>query len=186
MIAVSVNSQYNKHDLAKSAFWILNDLMGEIHAGRIILLMAVKGPEKGKEPHYQFLKDIFSSKNLPYFYRLGYGAIAIALYKFDDLWKHHLDDLLHDSEQYKVGKKLVGQIAEMKIRRVRSTIIAHYSDNPKNPKKRDAEIQKLIDSWLSSFETEEDFYEWTNQLIQDLDTVKKALASRYRIAAIRD
>ena len=75
-------TKHSKNQLAKSAFDILNDLMGEIHGARITGIFAIKKP------------DIFMTKHPKYITRNSISIIVLSLRKFDDLWKNQLKDNL--------------------------------------------------------------------------------------------
>ena len=75
-------TKHSKNQLAKSAFDILNDLMGEIHGARITGIFAIKKP------------DIFMIKHPKYITRNSISIIVLSLRKFDDLWKNQLKDNL--------------------------------------------------------------------------------------------
>ena len=168
-----MRKKHNDENLAQSAWEILNDLVGEIHAGRMLYFLALKGPSKGG-----IFSEIFSPEFKKYYLRLGFGAIAIALYKYDDLWNHQLKHLLGD-QNLEPGRRLAKQIKDRKIREVRSVLFAHYSDNPRNPRKRQEEIEQLLDSL--NIETDEQIINWPNDIIPDLVKIKKALKNKYGV-----
>lgn len=149
-------------ELAASAFKILNDLMGEIHAGGIVGILAVKRK--------------FPTKWHSYFIRLGSGGIFIALYKFDDLWNAQLMNLLADDVPSE-GKELSDEIKRRKIRQFRSLFVAHYSAHKKLPKPPLEKLESLLHK--QGFKTEEELYLWTKKVIKQLQAVRDAILARY-------
>jgi hypothetical protein len=138
-----MTSLYSDQDLAASAFQILNDLLGEIHAGRIVGWLALK------------TLSIFGTKHPQYLTRMAIGAIVIALYKFEDLWNHQLLILLIDQAPPR-GSNLIAQLKQMKVREFRSLFIAHYSGHKKFPKPAPSKLEDLIKA--QGFATDEDLF----------------------------
>lgn len=160
---------------AQSAWEVLNDLMGEIHAGRVIYFISIQNPQQVPAGIFN---DILKKPFAKYYTRLGFGAIAIALHKYGDLWTHHLSELL-SAEESGTAKDLANQVKEKRIREIRSCIFAHYSDNVKNLKTSQARILDLMDSL--DFESDEDIINWTKRLVMDLDLIKKSLEKKFGV-----
>ena len=152
--------------LAKSAFEVLNDLMGEVHAGRIVGYLAVKNP------------DIFQTKHPQYLVRLGIGAIMIALYKFEDLWNHQLLHLLKDRVPPR-GTQLIADLHDKKVREFRSLFVAHYSDRREFPKPSLGKLQSLLEA--QGFHTDEELFLWTQDVVKVLGEVRDTLHVKFNL-----
>jgi len=168
----------SKRKQAESAFWILNDCLGEIHAGRVAHIMALYGPKRPEK----FFRMLFEDKKyIPWYSRLGIGGIAIALCKFKDLWeKGYLKDLLSAKKDLKVGEYLCEETKVKRIRKFRNEFIAHYASHPM---KLRTSAEK-VDEWLIAMgiENEKAFVDWTKRVIKDLDQIKNALKRKYKVA----
>ncbi|MBU0649735.1 hypothetical protein KKG63_00860 [Patescibacteria group bacterium] len=151
-------------EIAMSAFETLNDLMGEIHAGRIVGLLASKNP------------SMFKTKHSQYFVRIGIGAIMIALYKFEDLWDHQIRKLLAD-ELLPRWKNLSAELKQKKIRQFRSLFVAHYSDCRGSPKPPLSKLEALLKA--QGFNTDEELFLWTKSIIEVLQEIRDRLSLRF-------
>ena len=179
---MSSKPRASKKELAESAYQILFDIAFEVQAGRILYLLALKHK---KLLGYKVFKDIFEPPkkmpNLQYLKKLGFGGITIALYKYQDLWKHQLTDLL-DETALDTGKKLASDVKERKIPNLRNQFIAHYAGGKKQVRTPPA----LIESWLkkAGVEDEEQFLAWTNNVVESLFELKAALKQKYNVKGI--
>jgi hypothetical protein len=68
--------------LATSACETITDLMGEIHAARVVGVLAVRQPV------------LFQTARPNFIVRIATSAIALALRKFEDLWRHQIKAIL--------------------------------------------------------------------------------------------
>lgn len=155
---------YSDKDLALSASWILNDLMGEVHAGRVIGYTATKNA------------SVYLTKYPEYFVRVGIGAIMIALYKYEGLWEHQLKRLLKEQLPAR-GNWLITEIKAKKISQFRSLFVAHYSDNPKSPKLPLSKLEELLTA--QGFNNNEELFLWVNDVIYAMEEVRNRLVSKY-------
>lgn len=155
-----MNNTHTDKEIARSAFEVLNNLMGEIHAGRIVGYMATKNPES------------FQTEHPKYFVRMGIGAIMIALYKFEDLWNHQIKHLLGDQLPTR-GVLLIKELRAKKIRQFRSLFVAHYSDRPGNPRPPLSRLESLLKD--QGFNTDEELFLWTKDVVESLEKVRDSL-----------
>lgn len=84
---------------------IINEIMGTIHAGRVILVIAEKKPE------------IFQSKHTQYFFQIGEGATYLALSKFMDLWESQIKTMLLTGCLPQKGEELIKELKCEKVDR---------------------------------------------------------------------
>jgi hypothetical protein len=156
----------SEKELAKSAFLIINEVMGTIHAGRVILVFAEKKPA------------IFQSKYTKYFFQIGEGAIYLALSKFIDLWDYQIKLLLQDCLPNR-GEELLKELRNRKIREFRNLIVAHYADRKDAPKTSLGTLEILIKA--QGFKTSTEMAIWTKGIIEDLEHVRNCLQNKYNI-----
>ncbi|PWB42502.1 MAG: hypothetical protein C3F12_15065, partial [Candidatus Methylomirabilota bacterium] len=145
-----MKATHTDNELAKSAFGVLNDLMGEIHAGRVIGCIAMKQP------------NLLQTKHPKYFVRMGIGAIMIALYKFEDLWEHQIQHLLGNQLPNR-GGQLMAELGVKKSREFRSLFVAHYSSRPASPKPPLSKLENLLKA--QGFNTDEELFLWTKDVV---------------------
>ena len=160
-------TKHSKNQLAKSAFDILNDLMGEIHGARITGIFAIKKP------------DIFMTKHPKYITRNSISIIVLSLRKFDDLWKNQLKDNLLLNNKPSEGIELEGEIAIRKIRKFCNIVVAHYADEKTAPITTEKKIEELLDQ--QGFKTDEDFFLWTKDLLNKIESVRNSLQAEYSL-----
>ena len=144
---------HTNKEIAKSAFESINDLMGEIHAGRMVGYMAVKKPE------------LFQTKHPEYIMRMGIGAIMIALYKFEDLWEHQIKHLL--GEELAPGR--VDPLADHHERPVEA-------DHDLFGRGADESLLKA-----QGFNTDMELFLWTKGVVESLEKVRDSLQVLYKI-----
>lgn len=159
---------YTDIELAKSAFEVLNDLMGEIHAGRVVGYMATKAPSG------------FPTKHSKYLVRMGIGTIMIALYKFQDLWANQIQRLLGDQMPDQAAQ-LMTELRAKKVREFRSLFIAHYSDRPSSPKPPHSKLEDLLAA--QGFNTDEELFLWTKGVVEVLGNVRDRLQAKFNLAS---
>jgi hypothetical protein len=159
-------TKHSKNQLAKSAFEIINDLMGDIHGARITGIFAIKKP------------DIFMTKHPKYIIRNSISIIVLSLRKFDDLWKHQIKNLLLKNEPSE-GIELEDEIATKKIRKFCNIVVAHYADEKTAPKTTEKKIKELLDQ--QGFKSDEDFFLWTKELLSKIESVRNSLQSEYAL-----
>jgi len=153
-------------ELAESAFLIINEIMGTIHAGRVILVLAEKKPE------------IIQSKYTKYFFQVGEGAICLALSKYMDLWDCQIKILMKDCLPHR-GEELLEELKRKKIRKYRNLFVAHYADRKDAPKTSLETLEKLIRA--QGFNTATEMAIWTKGIIEDLELVRNCLQNQYNI-----
>lgn len=155
----------SEKELAKSAFLIINEVMGTIHAGRVILVFAEKKP------------DIFQSKYTTYFFQIGEGAIYLALSKFMDLWDCQIGtSLLKDCLPGR-GEKLLQDLKKKKIKEFRNLFVAHYADRKDAPKTSLETLERLIK--VQGFKSATEIAIWTKGILEDLEYVRNCLQNKY-------
>lgn len=159
--------KHSKNQLAKSAFDILNDLMGDIHGARITGIFTIKKP------------DIFMTKHPKYIIRNSISIIVLSLRKFDDLWKNQLKDKLLLNNKPSEGIELEDEIATRKIRKFCNIVVAHYADEKTAPKTTEKKIKELLGQ--QGFKTDEDFFLWTKDLLDKIELVRNSLQAEYAL-----
>ncbi len=160
-------TKHSKNQLAKSAFEILNDLMGDMHGATITGIFAIKKP------------DILMTKHPKYIIRNSISIIVLCLRKFDDLWKHQLKDNLLLNNKPSEGIELEDEIAKRKIRKFCNIVVAHYADEKIAPKTTEKKIKELLDQ--QGFKTDEDFFLWTRDLLAKIESIRNSLQAEYAV-----
>ncbi len=158
-------ARYSTKEIAQSAFTILNELMGEIHGGRLPAVIAIKKP------------DIFMTKYPQYIVRGSITVIVLSLRKFDDLWIHQIMPKLLADNPPKEGIELHEEIKKRKLRKFCNVVLAHYATNKLLPKTPDKQIEKLLIE--QGFDTNEEFLEWTRGAINKIGIVRDKIADQY-------
>lgn len=152
-------------ELAKSAFQVLNDLMGEIHGARIPGYLAIKQPEIFKTKHHRFIV------------RVSVGAIVLALRKFDDIWTNQIAPILLSDNLPLEGVKLSQELANRKLRNFCNLVVVHYSKNKLSSKTPITKIEELLHR--QGFESDEEFFLWTNDAVTKIGAVRDRIAQKY-------
>lgn len=114
-----------------------------------------------------------------YIVRSSISIIALSLRKFDDLWKYQLENRLLKNISCNEGKSLQNEIEVRKIRSFCNLIVAHYAKNKELPKTSNKELETLIN--LQGFNTDEDFFVWTKDVIEKIESVRNLLQKEYII-----
>ncbi len=156
----------SEKELALSALQIINEIMGTIHAGRVILVIAENKPE------------VFQSKYAQYFFQVGEGAIYLALSKFMDLWKYQIKSLLTDCLPDR-GDKLLKELKRKEVRKFRNLFVAHYADREDAPKTSLETLEQLIKN--QGFKTSTEMALWTKGVIEDLEHVRDCLQNKFAL-----
>jgi hypothetical protein len=134
-----------KQELAESAFWVLNDLMGEIHGARIPGYIATKKPE-----------ILIDTRYIPWTMRVLMGSILISLRKFDDIWNAQITTILLPNDIPAEGLELSSEIRKRKLRKFCNLAIAHYAETKIDPKTPIVKIEKMIADM--GFNSDEEFF----------------------------
>ena len=138
--------------------------MGELHAGRVVGLLAIKSP------------SVLKTKYSGYFVRMGIGAIMIALYKFEDLWEHQIKKLL-EGKLLPRWENLTAELKQKKIKQFRSLFVAHYSDRPGSAKPPLTKLEALLKA--QGFDTDEDLFLWTKSVVEVLQEIRDNLGRQF-------
>ncbi len=154
------SSSYSQRRIALSAVDILHELMGEIHAGRMIAVLAERPP------------DMFETKYPGLVTRIGEGAVFLALSKFADLWDHQILPLL-GKEAPTRGYHLRREIKEKRIMEFRSLFVAHYSDRKENPRPGFEKFAKLINA--QGFYDAQNLGLWTKGVLETIGEIADAI-----------
>ena len=157
---------HSNKDTALSAFDVLNTLMGEIHAGRTIAVLAEKK------------LGLFQTNHREYFVRIGEGAVFLALSKFADLWDYHILTLLGDDAPSK-GHGLRQEVKRKKTLEFRDLFVAHYSDREANPGPTMKKLQELTAA--QGFKNAEELESWVGDAVVAIEDVRTALAVRFNL-----
>jgi hypothetical protein len=152
--------------LAASAFDVLNELMGELHAG-CVGVRAIQQP------------DFFMTKHPTYIIRIAIGSVVIALRKFDDLWRDQLSPILLRDRSTQAGETIHYEISQRKLRSFCNQVIAHYAAQPLSPKTSLDKIEKLLKA--QRFPSDLDFFKWTQTLLPKLEAVRTEVTNKYGI-----
>ena len=104
---------------AESAFEVINELMGEIHAARMVGAIALNKPKT------------FQTDHIEYIVRNSQSIIILALRKYDDLWKAQLKDDLLVGMCPEDGIFLEEELRKKKIREFCNEVVAHYAKQKK-------------------------------------------------------
>ncbi len=154
-----------KTRLAKSAFEILNELMGQLHAGRKVACIAIREP------------NILKSKYTKYFVQIGIGAICLALRKFDDLWVNQIKSILLPNDLPRAGIELHNVIDKKAIRKFCNIVIAHYSTRKDGMKTAEEKIENLLIK--QGFKSDEEFLDWTKNVVTKVEIVRNYISEKY-------
>ena len=158
--------QHFSEDTASSALDVLSTLMGEIHAGRTIAVLAEK------------TFGIFQTNHREYFVRIGEGAVFLALSKFADLWDYHILTLLGDDAPSK-GHGLRQEVKRKKTLEFRDLFVAHYADREANPGPTMKKLQELMAA--QGFGNAEELESWVSDAMVAIEGVRTALGVRFKL-----
>jgi hypothetical protein len=152
--------------LAKAAFETLNDdVMGEIHAGCLVGILALQNPA------------IFRTAHVSCIIRIAEGGVALALRKYDDLWQRQLRPVLLCDHFVPAGADLHDEIQRRRIRGFCNTMIAHYAPQPDQPRTSGKLRERLLRA--QGFDTPLDFFKWAEGLLPKVEMVREELKVRY-------
>lgn len=165
-----MTARYSKDELARSAYEILNELMGDIHGARIPGIIAIRKP------------DIFMTKYSKYIIRSAITVIVLSLRKFDDLWTHQIKSTLLAGDLPSEGNELHEEIKKRKLRKFCNVVLAHYAYSKISPKTPTIQIETLI--LQQGFSTDEEFLKWTREVIKKLEVVRDKISEKYCITKI--
>jgi len=106
------------------------------------------------------------------------GAILITLRRFDDLWKHHVQQLLEPSDLgFEGGQWLAYEIGKRNLRTIASKLFAHYAESKSDLPLPLEEIHALLKSngWATSHEV----IEFARDAMWRIAMVWSALQAKY-------
>ncbi len=159
-----------RRDLAQRVYQVLNDFVGTLHACRFIMIGGIKQAENPQMRHAA-----------RYALQIAFGAIALTIRKFEDLWSKHIPDLIPErSERPPQGSWVIAESKQRRLRESADQLIAHYGKRgewPLSPEK----IEALIRS--NGWETEEEVVIWVGPVIGKLMEMRDDLGQRYGITS---
>ena len=156
----------DKRTLAQAAFQTLNDdVMGEIHAGCVVGVLAVQEPA------------IFRTAHVSCVIRIAEGAVALALRKYDDLWQRQLRPLLLRDHFVRAGADPHHEIRRRRIRGFCNTMVTHYAPQPHQPRTSGERRERLLKD--QGFATSLDFFKWAEGLLPQVEMVREELRVKY-------
>lgn len=107
--------------------------------------------------------------------QIGFGAIAMTLRKFDDLWQDHIIHFFPKDERPPDGLWILREIETRNLRRTANQVVAHYSDRDKWPLS-ESEILALIAS--NGWQKNDELIPWAYEVVKKLIAVREALGTR--------
>ncbi len=160
-----------KQELAQGISRALNNFAGTIHAARCIM---VSGIRQADDPQIRHAAK--------YALQVAYGAVALTMRKFEDMWGSHIPALITEKSERPVqGIWLVRECQNRNLRKSANQLIAHYADErgwPLGP----SEIEALIRS--NGWETEEEVVAWIGPVIEKMMEIRNEIMQRYRITSL--
>jgi hypothetical protein len=164
--------QADQKVLAGSACEIITELMGEIHAARIVGVLAVTQP------------SLFQTVQPNYIVRIAEGAIVLALRKFEDLWNHQIKAVLLRRSIPIEGTDLVRELERRKFRDFCRQVVAHYAaGHYRNPKTPPTKIEDLLRD--QGFESPPAFFEWTCGVVTTMKQIRTAIGHRHSVEELK-
>lgn len=109
------------------------------------------------------------------------GAILITMRRFDDLWRHHVQDLLEPSDLgFDAGAWLAREIAERNIRTTASRMVAHYAAEKSDAPLTVEDVEALMRSngWLTDY----DVRVWAGEAMWKIAAVWAGLRAKYTLS----
>jgi hypothetical protein len=157
-------SPHSRRQIAASVLEVLNELIGEIHAGRMVAVLAEKSPE------------IFETKRPGLITRIGEGAVFLALSKFADLWDSQILPLLQNRAPRR-GRELRNEIKRKKVVQFRNLFVAHYSDRKENLKPGFERFAKLLNAL--GFYDAQTLALWTVDVLATIEEIREVIYSEF-------
>lgn len=153
---------------------ILNRLIGLLHAARCTTLIWICQVDNPKYQH--------AAK---YGLQMVFGAVALNLRKFMDLWEYHLSTLLPEgSEARKLSLWIIDECKRRNLRTTANRLIAHYAAEKGDMPLSTEQITELIRS--NGWNNEEDVLEWIPPVIEKIISIRDEVMKRNGITALGD
>jgi hypothetical protein len=164
--------QTNEKALATSACEIITEIMGEIHAARIVGVLAVSQP------------GLFQTVQPHFIVRVALGAIVLALRKFEDLWNHQIKPVLLRQSIPVEGAALHRELTRRKFRDFCSRVVAHYAEGDyRNPKTPLTKIEGLLRA--QGFESDLAFFMWTSDVVATMEKIRTAIGHKHGVEELK-
>lgn len=105
-----------KQELARRVARVINDFVGTLHGARWIMVEAIRHAEKPNIRHAA-----------RYALQIGFGAIALTMRKFEDLWGAHMPQLIPDqADRPPQAARMIAESRHRSLRETADRLIGHY------------------------------------------------------------
>ena len=152
----------------------LNSLIGSLHAARSTTVIWGRQVDN---PKYKVAAK--------FGLQIAFGTVVLTLRKFEDLWKHHLTELITDGSSGRADCEwIIDECGRRKLRQTANRLIAHYAADKCDWPLSTQEIKDLILS--NGWATEEEVLEWLTPVIGKMISVRDEVMRRYDIQALAD
>ena len=161
-------AEEERRELATRVADALRHFAGTLHAARGTMVIWLEGTANPSLRH--------ASK---YGLQLAFGAIALTMRKFEDLWSTHMPELIPDrSQRPEEGKAIVKDCQDRNLRNTANQLIAHYADE-RGLILAPSQIETLIRS--NGWETEEEVVKWVEPVIEKILRIEEKIRRQYGV-----
>jgi hypothetical protein len=155
-------------ELARRIFRDLNEAAKTVDAARALASLLIRAVEQGPAPHPHLITNGF---------RITFGAVAMALRRFEDDWSWYICHLLPDKKQRPAeAASLRKEIKDRKLYDAANLLVAHSGPKNQAPQSTAERLQMIIDA---GWQTEEELIAWYPSVALRLLAVRDAIGAAW-------